>query len=138
MDEKNKLIEKVADILQTFKGIPGLVSGRGTAQEIIALCYQYYKAKIAALHARAEKAEAELAVAKAEIAMRSNFELVMVELKDRTSENKRLVAENEQLRAAALGECGLRMAKESELAAMAQNFRGRIEKLEARLLDYVY
>lgn len=53
-------------------------------------------------------------------------------------ENKRLVAENEQLRAAALGECGLRMAKESELAAMAQNFRGRIEKLEARLLDYVY
>ena len=127
MDEKNKLIEKVADILQTFKGIPGLVSGRG-----------YYKAKIAALHARAEKAEAELAVAKAEIAMRSNFELVMVELKDRTSENKRLVAENEQLRAAALGECGLRMAKESELAAMAQNFRGRIEKLEARLLDYVF
>ena len=110
MDEKNKLIEKVADILQTFKGIPGLVSGRGTAQEIIALCYQYYKAKIAALHARAEKAEAELAVAK---------------------------AENEQLRAAALGECGLRMAKESELAAMAQNFRGRIEKLEARLLDNV-
>ena len=128
MDEKNKLIEKVADILQTFKGIPGLVSGRGTAQEIIALCYQYYKAKIAALHARAEKAEAELAVAKAEIAMRSNFELVTVE---------RLVAENEQLRAAALGECGLRMVKESELAAMAQNFRGRIEKLEARLLDHV-